>query len=175
MPLIPNNHQRGFNLIEVTIALGFLAIVLVPLSEMYLSGYEGTDDVGDFDQAFNLAQDMMEEITSKSFEDPTAGAGSFGTEEASRINFDDVDDYDGYGPNTPPLDINGNAMNEYEGITRSVAVTNVVDVSAVNIPRVNLAAQADGSTDFKYVVVTISWDSGLQSETFERIVSNYQQ
>jgi len=168
------NNQRGFSLVEVTMALGFLAIVLVPLSEMYLSGYEGTDDVGDFDQAFNLAQDMMEEITSKAFEDPTGGAGTFGTEEVSRINFDDVDDYDGYGPNTPPLDINGNTMNEYAGISRSVTVTNVVDVSEVNIPRVNLTAQTDGSTDFKHVVVTISWDNGLQSETLERIVSNYQ-
>jgi len=166
-------RQHGFNLVEVTIALAFLAILLIPLSEMYLASYEGTDDVGTYDHAFNLAQDMMEEITSKSFEDPTAGDGSFGTEEAARSDYDDVDDYDNYGPNSPPLDIAGNVLTDYTGMSRSVAVTNVTDLNLVNMPRTSLVAQVDGSTDFKYVVVTVNWNDGKQTETLERIVSNY--
>lgn len=157
---------------EVMIAIGFLSVFVIPLSNMYLASFEGAGNVGYYDQAFNLAQDLMEEIASKPYEDPTAGAGSFGTEEASRINYDDVDDYDSYGPNTPPEDVQGNDMNDYSTFTRSVTVVNVTDVGLANMPRTSLAAQADGSTNFKLVSVTVSWFGGQQSETLERIVAN---
>jgi len=139
---------------------------------MYLASFEGAGNVGYFDQAINLAQDLMEEITSKAFEDPTAGPGSFGAEEGSRLLYDDVDDYDGYGPHSPPKDEQGNAMANYSVFTRSVTVVNVAEVGAANMPRASLAAQTEGSTSFKRITVTVSWDGGKQVESLERIVAN---
>ncbi len=166
-------NAKGVSLIEVMISIGFLSVLLIPLGEMYLASYGGAGNVGYFDQASNLAQEMMEEITSKAYEDPTAGAGSFGTEEGSRVDFDDVDDFDSYGPNTPPKDIQNNDMSAYATFSRSVTVVNVSDVGPSNLPRANLNAQTDGSTGFKLVTVTVTWDEGRQMQTLERIVANY--
>lgn len=164
-------RRAGLTLIEVTIAMAVLAVLLVPLCSMFLSSYEGSDYIGQFDQAFNLAQDLMEEITSQAFEDPDAGAGSFGTEEAARLDFDDVDDYDNYGPHNPPLDSAGSALVDYSAFTRRVTVVNVTDLSVLNMPRGTLTPQADGSTEFKLITVTVQWNDGQQSQILEKVTA----
>ena len=88
------------------------------------------------------------------FEDPDLGAGSFGTEEASRSAYDDIDDYDGLS-NSPPERINGTALSDYGGVTRSATVDNVLLTDPDPV-----TPEADGSTDFKRIRVTVAWTGG---------------
>ncbi|MGH9360419.1 MAG: hypothetical protein ACRD2T_00775, partial [Thermoanaerobaculia bacterium] len=80
-------------------------------------------------------------------------AGSFGRDPGepagSRIEYDDVDDYAGYGPHQPPLDLSGLPIQGFDGFSRSVTVENVAggDFGRVESP---------GSTSFKRVVVRVA-------------------
>lgn len=76
---------------------------------------------------------------------------SFGPEEGSRAAYDDVDDFDGLS-NSPPERIDGTALSDYGGFTRSVTVDNVT--AAVPDP---VTPEADGSTEFKRIRVTVTW------------------
>jgi len=107
--------------------------------------------------AFFLAKQMMEEIQSKAYEDPNQTPVSFGLEpgeNAPRINFDDIDDYDDWDKNPPHYSdgtiLNGeNETPNYQVFRRQVEVKNV-DNSDYGLTR------GDGDTDSKRVTVTVS-------------------
>ncbi|MDH3326093.1 MAG: hypothetical protein OEM38_05170 [Gammaproteobacteria bacterium] len=162
-------REQGATILEVILALAFLAITLVPISNMLLSSYETTTTKGNYDEAFTLAQELLEEIGSKLFEEPPFGSGTFGAEELFRIDFDDIDDYNNYGPNSPPLDISSAALVDFSGYTRSASVVNLIDIGLGSTPRTDFISQINGSTGFKLVTVTVTWDGGTQKETLERI------
>lgn len=108
----------------------------------------------------------MEEILSKSFEDPDGASGSFGTEEASRADYDDVDDYDGLDV-CPPQDSQGSALSGYAGFRTQVTVENVPAATPGG------AAQADGSTNFKRVTVTVSSEDGSSTVQLVGLSSSF--
>ena len=111
--------------------------------------------------ATTLAQDLMEEIRSKCWDEtsaatpPCAGAitasaiGADGGE--TRINYDDVDDFNSLpvGGNNPPRDSQGAAMAAYPVFTERAVVCYVDEVA--------LNTCVAGPSDFKRVSVTISW------------------
>ncbi|MFH1732022.1 MAG: hypothetical protein ABIF82_10290 [Planctomycetota bacterium] len=103
--------------------------------------------------ATSLATGLMEEILSKSFEDPQGSSGSFGTEEAGRANYDDVDDYDNLNVQ-PPQDSQGNSLTDYAAFRTRVTVENVSSSSPGG------TAVSDGTTSFKRVAVTVEWNNG---------------
>lgn len=168
------NH-RGVTLIETTITIAFLGITIVPLTMMYNTNYLAGDDASHILIGTNLAQDLMEEIRGKNFEETS---GSFGNESGevsgyNRTAFDDVDDYDIYttwGAQSPPRDIDGSQLTDFSGFSRKVTVINIKDVSTV-IPRTDFSAQGDGTTDFKLISVTVTWDKGNQSTALKYIAA----
>jgi len=86
------------------------------------------------------------------------GGSSFGTEEALRAAYDDIDDFDG-ASESPPRRIDGTPLDDYTGFTRTVSVVNVTaaDPDAA-VP------EADGSTGLKRVTVTVTWTGGRGGE-----------
>ena len=152
---------NGFTYVEVIIALMFLSMFLAPLLIMFPTGLQKNALASFYTQAANLAEDIMEEVRGKEFEDPDQ-TPQWGPEsgETGRDDYDDVDDYDGSDSNgwtrTPPEDINGNPLNgsggrpDFSKFTRKVIVENVLD-SSLNGP-----AEPDGSTSFKRITVTVS-------------------
>jgi len=108
--------------------------------------------------AMAYADNLMEEIVSKAFEDPDLPGASFGTEEGLRSAYDDVDDYDGLS-NSPPRHFDGTLLDEYAGFTRSAAVENVT--AADPDPT---TAEPDGSTDFKRIRVQVAWTGARGGE-----------
>lgn len=102
--------------------------------------------------AIDLAQDLMTEILSQSFEEPGTTTGSFGKEsgESVRANFDDVDDYHGWSE-SPPTARDGTTLSgpDYSKMTRSVRVWNV-DLSDMSTIVTN------GSSPAKAIEVKVS-------------------
>ena len=83
-----------------------------------------------------------------------------------RSFFDDVDDYDIYqtwGGCAPPRQKNGSTITGAGNFTESVSVQNIADIDdfeALGYVRDDFSAVADGSTDSKQVIVTVSWPKG---------------
>lgn len=82
----------GFTLLEALLAAVVLAIVVGAVIIPFSAGAANTAQDARTTLAVNLAQDLMEEILAKPFNDPD------GTEvgETGRSTWDDMDDYHGY-------------------------------------------------------------------------------
>jgi len=100
------------------------------------------------------ADSLMEEIASKSFEDPDESTGSFGREEGQRSLYDDVDDFDGLS-NSPPTRLEGTLLDDYGGFRRRVEVVNVTAAEPDLVVPV-----IDGTTGVKRITVTVDWPGG---------------
>ncbi|MDD5491814.1 MAG: prepilin-type N-terminal cleavage/methylation domain-containing protein [bacterium] len=164
----------GFTLAEVLVAVVVITVALVPLISVLGQGVKRAKDPQRITVANMLAQDLMEEILCKKFdEDPTnpdttarLGPDSFETRSGTPTsrNYDDVDDYDGYNE-TPPREVDNTTMTEYTGYRRSVVVEYV---SETNLDLVSTAI-----TRFKRITVTVSWENGAQSTVLRAIKGNY--
>lgn len=150
--------ERGISLVEIVVVIAVLGVAIPPLTNLYTQVAHAGVDEEHQRAALELAENLMEEIGSKAYEDPDEASGSFGTEEGSRAAWDDVDDYDGLS-NAPPLTIDGTALNDLAGLTRSVVVENVssLDVDAAT-------PETDGSTSMKRIRVVVSWTGGRGGE-----------
>jgi len=115
--------RRGSSMVEVVVATLISGVVIVgALNVMGGAIKTRTATIAYVDGPL-LANELLTEIMSKSYEDPEAsGTGELGREpgETTRSTFDDVDDYLTYSE-SPPLDINEVPMSEYAGWTRSVS------------------------------------------------------
>jgi MSHA pilin protein MshD len=157
--------ERGATLIEVVMAMLVLGVAIPPLLALFreVAAHSASDTYQGV--AVTYAESLMEEIVSKAFEDPDLAVGSFGSEESSRAAFDDIDDFDGLN-NTPPERFDGSALADYGGFTRSALVESVLSTDPDPI-----TAEADGSTDFKRIRVTVAWtgaDGGELTLTTQR-------
>ena len=161
-----HKRKNGFSLVEIIVLLVVVSIAAAPMTALLCQTLSDRAHAGMQIMATSLAQGVMEEILSKAYEDPDGSAGSFGTEEGSRINYDDVDDYDGL-DDAPPRDSQGNALTSFSGFRARVAVENVTATSPDG------TAQSDGSTDFKRVTVAVSWNSGSKLVRLKGLRSNF--
>ena len=166
--------NRGFTLLEILFAITFFMIVGVILLGAIISMIKASSDIENIDIGTKLARDMMDEILGKGFDDPDGGA--FGLEEVEpRSNFDDVDDYDEWSKN-PPEDVSGTAydgtdpMPNYSLFTRAVTVENVPEDDFNKE-----APSADGTTDAKRIIVTVSWTTtgGNPDVELKSVVTEY--
>ena len=151
----PRAHsRRGSTLIEAVTTILVLGIALPPLISLFTEVSQHSVDQNLQQAALRYADALMEEIVSKAFEDPDGSAGSFGTEESGRHEYDDVDDFDGWSQ-SPPTRIDGTALDQYSGFTRSVEVHNVTDTD----PDPS-SPESDGSTELKRIRVQVDWTVG---------------
>lgn len=169
-----NRSSNGFTLAEVLVAAVVLVVALVPLIMVLGEGAKRTKDPQKITVAGMLAQDLMEEIIAKRFDEnpsapvspanlrPEAGETRSGT--PPNLNYDDVDDYNNYSE-APPREVTGTVMNEYLGFTRTVAVDYVQET--------NFDLVSSVITRFKRVRITISWEGGAQNFEIEAIKGNY--
>ncbi len=168
------NSIKGFSLAEILVSVVVITVALVPLITILGQGVKRGKDPQRITVAQMLAQDIMEEIVCKLFDEtPTTphstaqlgpDTGETRPGAPTTRNYDDVDDYDGY-TESPPREVDGTTMPEYTGYTRSV----VVDyVSETNLDLVSTAI-----TRFKRITVTVSWENGAQSTVLRAIKGNY--
>ncbi|MBC8327661.1 MAG: hypothetical protein H8E31_02840 [Planctomycetes bacterium] len=151
-------NRRGATLIDTVMAVILLGVAIPPLTQLFTEVAAHDADHTYQGAALGFAEAMLEEIVSKAFEDPDLPTRSFGTEEGARIDFDDIDDFDGLS-NTPPTAFDGALLDDYGGFTRSVTVDNVT--SGDPDP---LTPAGDGTTDLKRIRVTVAWTGGKGGE-----------
>ncbi|MGB0766243.1 MAG: type IV pilus modification PilV family protein [Phycisphaeraceae bacterium] len=130
-----NHVARGFTLAEVLIASAILSFVTLGIVQAVAAGQSQTLDALKRARANALAEVLLEEILSRPYSDPE-GATAFGPDdgEASRTDFDNIDDYHGYLETAGTLsDHAGSAYpTTHQVFDRSVAVVSVVNsVSAL--------------------------------------------
>jgi MSHA pilin protein MshD len=109
-------NQLGMTLIEVVIAIVVVATAVSAVLGVLSSSVARSADAMVIGQAIAIAESYVEEITLKPFVDPDAIDG-----EAARIDFDDVDDYDGLA-DSGARDQFGNPIAGLGGYTINVAV-----------------------------------------------------
>ncbi len=147
----PSEAYRGFTLVELVISLVIVAVAGVTLVTVMAKETTGTVPVEERARAVEAARSLIEEVLVCAFEDPEGPPGSFGSEEADRTAFDDLDDFDGWVDRVPlggPAPAGASAWLE-----RRVEVCNVSpDDLEIEAP--------PGSSDFKRVKVTVPTSSG---------------
>lgn len=169
-----NRFSKGFTLAEILVSVVVITVALVPLITVLGQGVKRGKDPQRITAATMLAQDLLEEIMPKLFDenpsnpDTPAGLGPETGETRPGLppnnNYDDVDDYRNY-TESPPKEVDGTNMTEYTGYTRTVAVDYVQEA--------NFDAVSTSITRFKRIRVTVSWESGAQSVELEGIKGNY--
>ncbi len=91
--------QTAFTLIESLLAAAILAMSITAVTLPFASAAQNEQINARKTVATSFAQELMEEILTRSFEDPEpSSARNPGPEsdEYSRSDFDNIDDYDGY-------------------------------------------------------------------------------
>ena len=104
-------RQRGLTVVECLIAMTILSIVVLVTCHTLAAGQEHVYAGDRIAVAARLGRDMLEEIASREYRDPTTPT-SFGLEsgETTRTQFDDVDDYNNHNEALGALaDFAGNA------------------------------------------------------------------
>ena len=110
-------QQTGMTLIEVVIAIVVIAIAVGGILGVLAHNVQRSADAMVISQGVTIATAYLEEISLKSFSDPDGMDG-----EATRADFDDVDDYDGL-VDSGAVDQFGNAIAGLDGYTVSVTVS----------------------------------------------------
>lgn len=84
------NHQQGVTLVELLVSIVIVSIAASGVLGVLSMTTAGSADPMIRHQAAAIAESYLEEILLKSFTDPDGVDG-----EAARVDFDDLDDYDG--------------------------------------------------------------------------------
>ena len=109
--------QAGATLVEVVISIVVIAVAVTAVLGVMSTTVGRSADALVITQGVSVANAYLEEIVLKPFDDPDGTDG-----EASRIDFDDVDDYNGL-VDAGAADQFGNPIPALSGYTVSVAVT----------------------------------------------------
>ncbi|MEW6555814.1 MAG: prepilin-type N-terminal cleavage/methylation domain-containing protein [Elusimicrobiota bacterium] len=168
--------RYGFTLIEVMIAVAVLVIALVPLLKFLTDSIKTTQFFGDQSKADKLAQELLEEIKGKKWDENSppdgspidlANASNIGIDSgeslSNKLTFDDIDDY-----------------NSYQETVLSKFSRKVI-VKYYTIPdsggEMQTAGDGLGSvkTNYKWLQITVSWqaDNKQCKVAIESIRSNY--
>jgi MSHA pilin protein MshD len=192
----PLGNQRGLTFLELVFLLVIAAIVLPGLMIYFTEGMQHNADAQLNTVAAGLAQELIEEIKTKKWDEHSpipmscsgfsatcysAVLGPDGTE--SRCDptvggcksYNDVDDYNNLN-NNPPKDPQGNPLPAaYAAYRQQVSVCYVSAVQPVSGggSGADAGVCVAGPTDYKKITVTIFWGTSQQTQ-LQAVVANYQ-
>ncbi len=165
--------NRAFTYIEVLLSVAILGFVLIPLLSQFYTGIQGNVTAELVTQSIDLADDLMEEIKSRRFDenispDEPVPPGVLGVDAGENPNdrstFDDVDDYLGW-QQSPPQAIDGTVLADFSEFSRSVTVEYVTVSGADWI-------SSNTQTYYKRISVIVSHPK-ISDRKLETIVSHY--
>ena len=151
------SHRRALSLLEVVISTFIVGVMLVAAMKCVGSASQAQLHNGDRSRADLLAADLMAEILEQNYQEPDESA-EFGRESSesggSRADWDDVDDYDGWGAR-PPVDKDGNPLPNLTDWERTVKV------DYVNPDNLKEVVASDLSV--KRIIVKVSWKQNVMA------------
>ncbi len=143
---------RGLTLVETVISLVIVGVMLVAALSTVGASRLSQYRISEYSRGQHLAQRMLVEILGRPYADPN-GSTTLGIETgestATRLDFDDIDDYDNWWA-SPPQDPNGSLIMDDDTWAQSVTVCWV----DANDPRV----VRDLDTGAKGITVTVTHD-----------------
>ncbi len=191
-----SKSQKGITLIELIVTIVILSVALIGISAVITSGLSQSANTLFELRAVALGQAYLDEILSKKFDERTRNSGippcvdpmlsgracsnPLITEEGSRTNYDDVDDYNGLDEGVngigPLRDAEGNLRTGYPNYRVQVSVRRIaVGVGqAEEFPLVNFVTnpKPDDIFDAKLITVTVS-DGSATGIQFSAYKSNF--
>lgn len=170
-------HNDGFTLLELILAIVVLAVGLTGTLIAFTKGIETSAYSQNAAVATVLAQDLMEEIRSKCWDQtaattppcngavtPSATLGPDGGE--TRATYNDVDDFKGLN-NTPPTNSQGVAMPAAYNFFSQQASVCYADPNNIN------NCLSSGTSNYKKIVVTISWGAQGDQVQLTSVATNH--
>lgn len=157
------NRRRGFTLIETalaTIIVGVGVLAMITAQTSFLKQNVWSSRVS---TAERLGNEIREMTLNLPRHDPVTGTAEWGPEdgEASVVDYDDLDDFDGLGTGTVfsaangngPLDAQRRVISNMTGWGQVVEVFNVLDTDIA----VAAGSVVDASTEYVLVRVTVTY------------------
>lgn len=163
----PGRSPAAFTLIEAVASVFLVSILLTAALTAASASAVTQYHASDRSRGRFLAQSLMSEILTQAYIDP-GSSPTFGPETgetttpASRLNFNDVDDYNNW-TESPPQNKDGTVIPNFSGWTRSVSVCWVSPT--------NLMTAATSETNVKRVTVTVL-HNGLTVATAVAVKAN---
>ncbi len=172
---------KGMTLVEVMLALTVMTTGMLGTLSLFSAGLNAVLKNRAKLTAVVLAQDLLEEILIKAWQDPVTPGEPLGPDDSeSRPGatpdavFDDMDDYHNFNE-SPPTTVEGNPMNgttalsgqtlpDYSSYRRSVVVEYVND---------DLSTSTASQTDYKRITVTVGY-STRGNFTVSQIVARHE-
>ena len=146
------HRQRGLTVVECLVAMTILSIVVLVTCHTLAAGQEHVYQGDRIAVAARLGRDMLEEIGSREYRDPTTPT-NFGLEsgETTRAQFDDIDDYNNYTEALGALaDFAGNAYptadQEFSRRVTVTATTQTVTQLSRSFPGVSITVTVQART-----------------------------
>ncbi|TDP32743.1 MSHA pilin protein MshD [Idiomarina aquatica] len=170
-------HQRGFTLIEIIVGIVTLGIALVVLSTLLFP--QAPRSAGPLLQAraSALGQMFINEVMGKAFDESSdmsggytrcsdsgtcTAPGALGAEEATRSNYDDVDDFNGLstqaGDEIDGVLLQGGVNERFQNFSFAISVaysdgSAQVQSTVTRFKRVDVTISAPNSQEFHFTAV----------------------
>lgn len=119
-----NCGKAGFTLIEVLVAAILIGLAVTALVGVSRSFSYANGETIEMSTAEFLSEQIRELTMNLAVRDPQTGAATFGAEEASLSEYDDIDDFNLLQLN-PPIDVHRQTLSEFGFYTQRIIVENV--------------------------------------------------
>ena len=166
-------NKKGFTLIEIVMVIVLLGIIMPGVIFYFIQGVKDSAIPQRRTTAIFLAEALMEEIKSKRWDEVIAINSTCSNASAypfvpdggeTRINFDDIDDFNGLN-NPSPIDSQGAAMPNYPGFSQQVAIMHVNAAA--------LDADAGVRTCYKRIKVDITDTTSNETISLVSLMTSY--
>jgi MSHA pilin protein MshD len=151
-------RSRGFTLAEIVVLIVVIGVALAGVLLVFQNTVAGSADPQVRKQALAIAEGLLDEILLASY-DPIAPAGG-----ATRADFNDVADYNGYSTAGGMVDIQGNpiaGLGNYNAAVAVSAETTLNDTSGLGANRarrITVTVTVAGAPD--HTIVLEGWRIG---------------
>jgi MSHA pilin protein MshD len=164
--------RRGFTLAEGMLAVVVLAVAVGGVMGPISASYQQTRTVTQTATSISMAQQLLDEILSKPFVDPTDLSTTLGPEadELGRASFDNIDDYHGYHDTTSSNA--SDAMKTAAGAAITWGSTDVYSRAVTMEYRAIRDGPPVASGDYLLITVTVTMPHGRQMSV-QRMVCRY--
>ena len=168
--------SQGFTLVETIVSMLVISVAALAMASALGVAFSHSSDSLLYAKSGHLAQAYIEEIQSRRYDENAAPGGkpscapattpcsAIGSDGETRIQFDDVDDYDGL-DDLPPRNSLDQPLTDYPGFRVQVAVTYATAAQVT-------AWQLDDVSDAKLAVVTVTTPDG-KSRGYPILRGNY--